>query len=103
MTGVRFNHQVNLFLRLRSVTPANRCTRLDPGRPDAMAHLAVAKVCAQDCAQTRSEARHPSANANHEPNKKNGPEIVNFRPVPRFLAALANRRLQPLGHLTAEL
>jgi hypothetical protein len=33
---------------------------------------------------------------------KNGPEILNFRPVLRFLAALANRRLQPLGHLTAE-
>jgi hypothetical protein len=32
---------------------------------------------------------------------KNGPEIINFRPVLRFLAALANRRLQPLGHLTA--
>ena len=32
---------------------------------------------------------------------KNGPEIVNFRPVLRLLAALANRRLQPLGHLTA--
>ena len=32
---------------------------------------------------------------------KNGPEIVDFRPVLWFLAALANRRLQPLGHLTA--
>lgn len=32
---------------------------------------------------------------------KNGPEIVNFRPVLSFLAALANHRLQPLGHLTA--
>jgi hypothetical protein len=31
---------------------------------------------------------------------KNGPEIDDFRPVLRFLAALANRRLQPLGHLT---
>ena len=31
---------------------------------------------------------------------KNGPEIVNFRPVLGFPAALANRRLQPLGHLT---
>jgi hypothetical protein len=33
---------------------------------------------------------------------KNGPEIVKFRPVLRFLTALANRRLQPLGHLTAD-
>ena len=32
---------------------------------------------------------------------KNGPEIVNFRPVPEARATLANRRLQPLGHLTA--
>jgi hypothetical protein len=32
---------------------------------------------------------------------KNGPEILDFRPVLRFRAALANRRLQPLGHLTA--
>jgi hypothetical protein len=32
---------------------------------------------------------------------KTGPEIVDFRPVPYSLAALANRRLQPLGHLTA--
>ena len=31
---------------------------------------------------------------------KNGPEIDDFRPVLRFPAALANRRLQPLGHLT---
>jgi hypothetical protein len=33
---------------------------------------------------------------------KNGPEIVNFRPVLGFSAALANRRLKPLGHLTAD-
>jgi hypothetical protein len=26
--------------------------------------------CAQECAQTRSEARHPPANANHEANEK---------------------------------
>jgi len=32
---------------------------------------------------------------------KNGPEIIDFRPVLEFPAALANRRLQPLGHLTA--
>ena len=32
---------------------------------------------------------------------RNGPEIIDFRPVLEFLAALANRRLQPLGHLTA--
>jgi hypothetical protein len=31
---------------------------------------------------------------------KNGPEIVDFRPVLRLLAALANRRLRPLGHVT---
>jgi len=34
---------------------------------------------------------------------KNGPEIVNFRPVLGSRATLANRRLQPLGHLTADL
>jgi hypothetical protein len=33
---------------------------------------------------------------------KNGPEIVNFRPVLGSWATLANRRLQPLGHLTAD-
>src|SRR5262245_26540317 len=33
---------------------------------------------------------------------KNGPKIVNFRTVFRFLVALANRRLQPLGHLTVD-
>src|SRR4030095_16338466 len=31
---------------------------------------------------------------------KNGPEIVNFRAVLRFLAALAKPRLRPFGHLT---
>src|SRR5687768_16280588 len=36
--------------------------------------------CAQKCAQTRSNKRHPATNANHELNK-NGPEIVNFTPV----------------------
>jgi hypothetical protein len=56
--------------------------------------------CAHQCAQTRSKSHHSAANANQGPNK-NGPEIVNFRPVLRFLVALANRRLQPLGHLTA--
>src|SRR5882762_2207437 len=34
---------------------------------------------------------------------KNGPEIIDFRPVLGFPAALANRRLRPLGHLTARL
>jgi hypothetical protein len=34
---------------------------------------------------------------------KNGPEIVDFRPVLYFVAALANRRLQPLGHLTVKI
>jgi hypothetical protein len=34
---------------------------------------------------------------------KNGPEIVDFRPVLCVVVALANRRLQPLGHLTAAL
>jgi hypothetical protein len=33
---------------------------------------------------------------------KNGPEIVNFRPVFESWTTLANRRLRPLGHLTAE-
>src|SRR4029453_13658541 len=35
--------------------------------------------------------------------KKNGPEIINFRPVLGSPLALANRRLQPLGHLTVRL
>jgi hypothetical protein len=34
--------------------------------------------------------------------KENGPEIVNFRPALESPLALANRRLQPLGHLTAD-
>jgi hypothetical protein len=34
---------------------------------------------------------------------KNGPEIIDFRPVLGFLAALPNRRLRPLGHLTLRL
>jgi hypothetical protein len=34
--------------------------------------------------------------------KENGPEINDFRPVLELSAALANRRLQPLGHLTAD-
>jgi hypothetical protein len=34
---------------------------------------------------------------------ENGPEIVNFRPVLESRATLANRRLQPLGHLTLPL
>jgi hypothetical protein len=38
--------------------------------------------------------------ANKEPTK-NGPEIVNFKPVLESQATLANRRLQPLGRLTA--
>ena len=33
--------------------------------------------------------------------RKNRPEIRDSRPVSRSLVALANRRLQPLGHLTA--
>ena len=56
--------------------------------------------CAQRCAQTRSKTHHSAANANQAVNR-NGPEIVNFRPVLGFPAALANRRLRPLGHLTA--
>jgi len=35
--------------------------------------------------------------------KGNGPEIIDLRPVLQLSAALANRRLQPLGHLTAHL
>jgi hypothetical protein len=34
---------------------------------------------------------------------KNGPEIDDFRPVLESRATLANRRLRPLGHLTARL
>jgi hypothetical protein len=45
----------------------------------------------------RTILRHPTPT---ERPIKNGPEIVDFRPVLSFLAALANRRLQPLGHLT---
>jgi hypothetical protein len=43
---------------------------------------------------------HPTPTTN---SIKNGPEIVNFRPVLLSLAALANRRLQPLGHLTVSI
>jgi len=32
---------------------------------------------------------------------KNGPEIMNFRPVLESRATLANRRFRPLSHLTA--
>ena len=55
--------------------------------------------CARQCAQKRPKSviRRPTPTTKQI---KNGPEIVNFRPVLRFLAALANRRLQPLGHLT---
>jgi hypothetical protein len=35
--------------------------------------------------------------------QKTGLEIVNFRPVLGSPFALANRRLQPLGHLTARI
>ena len=34
---------------------------------------------------------------------KNGPEIIDFKPVLESRATLANRRLQPLGHLTSRL
>ena len=37
--------------------------------------------CAHQCAQTRSEDHHSPAKANQEGNK-NGPESVDFRPVP---------------------
>jgi hypothetical protein len=36
--------------------------------------------CARQCAQTRSEDRQTTTNANQRINK-NWPEIVNFRPV----------------------
>jgi hypothetical protein len=52
--------------------------------------------CARNCAQTRSETGHPPANANHEANK-NGPEIIDFRPVLGSLAALANRCVRNQG------
>jgi hypothetical protein len=32
---------------------------------------------------------------------KNGPKIIDFRPVLGFPIALTNRRIRPLGHLTA--
>jgi hypothetical protein len=38
-----------------------------------------------------------------KPPMQNRPDIIDFRPVLELLAALANRRLQPLGHLTAQL
>src|SRR5262245_37554424 len=49
------------------------------------------------------EARNRSTPTQRQPRSqnKNGPEIMDFRPVLQLLAALANRRLQPLGHLTA--
>jgi hypothetical protein len=37
-------------------------------------------LASRPCAQTRSEDRQSAANANQVP-KKNGPEMVNFRPV----------------------
>jgi hypothetical protein len=36
--------------------------------------------CARQCAQTRSEDHHSAAKAN-QAAKKNGPEIIDFRPV----------------------
>jgi hypothetical protein len=57
--------------------------------------------CARQCAQTRSRNGRWGANANQRFNK-NGPEIVNFRPVLESPLALANRRLQSLGHLTTQ-
>jgi len=62
-----------------------RAQRLRPVRPEPRVcrqgthwHL---PECAQECARTRPEAGHSAANANHAA-QKNGPEILNFRPVP---------------------
>ena len=63
--------------------------------------MASAPVCPPVC-PTRPEDHQSAANANKLP-KKNGPEIIDFRPVLGFLAVLANRRLRPLGHLTLRL
>ena len=60
---------------------------------------ASVRKCAQKCAQTGSDdhLRHPTPT---NLPMKNGPEIIDFRPVLEVLAALANCRLRPLGHLT---
>jgi hypothetical protein len=36
---------------------------------------------ANQCAQSRPDDHHSAANAHQGPNKKTGPEIVDFRPV----------------------
>ena len=63
-------------------------------------HTLASAPCAHQCAQTRSKNIILKPTPTNVPIK-NGPEIVNFRPVLGFPVALANRRLQPLGHLTA--
>jgi hypothetical protein len=49
-------------------------------------------------------ARYPPSGSQRQPESqiKNGPEIDDFRPVLELPVALANRRLRPLGHLTAD-
>jgi hypothetical protein len=59
------------------------------------------RCCARKCARTWSDTvhQHPAAT---KLVHKNRPEIRKFRPVLRARVALANGRLQPLGHLTAD-
>jgi len=55
------------------------------------------------CARQCPKPGPPTINRQPTPTKpemKNGPEIINFRPVLGCPLALANRRLRPLGHLT---
>jgi hypothetical protein len=54
-----------------------------------------------ECARPLPKTDPPPPNANHE-TITNGPEIVDFTPILEFVAALANRRLRPRGHLTAD-
>ncbi len=58
--------------RGRAEKPASTCAH--------QAHTGHRPQCARECAQTRACDHHPAANANQEANK-NGPEIVDFRPV----------------------
>ena len=51
-------------------------------------HTLASAQCARQCAQTRSKDGHSAANANQRPIK-NGPEIINFRPVLESPASLS--------------
>ena len=70
-----------------------------------MYHNGRMRTCQISCVPSSVPKREPKTiNLQPTPTKdpiKNGPEIINFRPVLESPLALANRRLQPLGHLTA--